>query len=192
MCTSSKAMNIRICTYEFVSTLQCKSMVTPIPAKPSFLLNIFPNCQTQRNKIRFIFLCFKSYSGQVFNAEQFLGCTAMPDPLYPLYEKAYLDQPPLFPFSSCFARVCWGFDQETLAHEPTVFSRWSPGFAPSRVSFCGVLQVNQKHRWDQYQDRPALPVWTQCSRKFTNSQSAPHTALQQSQRRQTQECQWPS
>lgn len=61
-----------------------------------------------------------------------------------------------------------------------------PRIAPSRASLCSVSHRNQRHRWDQYQDRPALPVRIQCSRKFANSPSAAplvshyHTAMKDS------------
>lgn len=45
--------------------------------------------------------------------------------------------------------------------------------APATGSFCSVLHRDQRHQWNQYQAWPALPVWTQCSRKFANSSSTP-------------------
>ena len=68
---------------------------------------------------------------------------------------------------------------------------WSPVLHLPGLHSTVFCIENQRHQWDQYQDWPALPVWIQCSRKFTNSPSpVRHSSHTITRRRKILECQW--
>lgn len=116
-------------------------------------------------------------------------------------------------YSKSFIRSCKPAGKAYLAWAPLSFfllflphqmakfwlgsrSSWTHCFLQLALQLVGLILLrNQRHRWDQYQDQPALPVWIQCSRKFTNSPSTPlHSAPLHSynitERWKILECQW--
>lgn len=84
-------------------------------------------------------------------------------------EKSYLDNGPLFPFPLVLPSQTTEFWLGSAGSWTHCFPQLVCWIASMRDSFHSVMRRNKQHQWDQYQDRPALPVWTQYSRKFTNS-----------------------